>query len=138
MTAVPLQRKQVIATLLGDGLSHAGVAVERVGGDQSARKINEFDDLERGLDLVLGIARRDCRQTQPGLGGEGRHRQGRTGCQALLVGPPQSLAVERHHLRYLLAGSRKSCGKGGKGATEGLRVEQAQQPRERIVAGAAS
>lgn len=45
MTAVPLQRKQVIATLLGDGLSHAGVAVERVGGDQSARKINEFDDL---------------------------------------------------------------------------------------------
>lgn len=135
MTTIALQRKQVIATSLGNGRSHAGVAMERAGGDQSARKINEFDDFERGLDFVLTIARRDCRQAQPGLGGEGRHRQRRTGYQALLIGPPQSLAVKRHHLGRLLAGSGESCGKGSKGATEGLRVEQAQQPREGVVAG---
>ena len=54
---VALERDAVVAALLDDGLDHAAVAVERVGGDDPALQIDEAQHLECGVNLVAVLGR---------------------------------------------------------------------------------
>ena len=101
----------------------------------TALQVQAFQRFERGLDLVA-IAARLCRKRQTRFSVPYADHQRRHETAAALVTAPQPLAVDRHHA----SGGRKpepraqGFGKPGEELGQFLRIEQAEQPGETVVA----
>ena len=127
---VGLQREQVVAATLQHDLGGLALAVDGVGGDQHSLQVEQAEQLARRADLVSPARHPLLAQHQLRLGGERRHH-----VQCRSTGRPveraaQSLAVDRHHASPGLA---EDFDEAGKAARQRRRVQQPEQPRERVV-----
>ena len=128
---VALQREQPVAATLFDQSSGLALAMQRVAGDQGAVEVEQAKQGTGGDDLAFFVPGGDLTDHHPCVGGKrGHHMQGRP-LGRPVERAPQRLAVERDDAR---AGLAEGIEEAREAAGEGRRIEQPEQPRERVVA----
>jgi hypothetical protein len=102
---------------------------------RTALQVQAFQRFERGLDLVA-IAARLCRKRQTRFSVPYTDHQRRHESAAALVTALQPLAVDRHHAFDGRKPEPRAQGFGKPGEEPGqfVRIEQAEQPGETVVA----
>ncbi len=132
---VGLQRQGVMAPLGADLFGHTRVAMQGVGGDDAALQGHGFQR-RQGRRHFVAAGRMAGRQRQARLGVPDADHQRRHEGAAALVAAAQALAVDGHHA----FGRRKPefraqrRVKPGEGRGHFLRIEQAEEAAEAVVA----
>ncbi len=127
---VGLQRQGIVGACIENGLGGVGPTVQGVGGDDTAVQGQQRQGL-LGAEHLVASRRQTLADHQSGLGRPHVDQMQRRGLAAPLIGPAQSLAVDRHNP---LQGSGEGAGELGEGRFERLRLEQAEHPAEGVVA----
>ncbi len=134
---VALDGQEVMAAPLAHGLGQPAMAVQGVATDQPAVEGQQLQRCDRRLGLAAGAGHR-LGEAQEALAVEHRdHQRGHVGA-ALLVGPPQALAVDGQLAGAVLPrlppeGRHQALERG----VERRRVQGAEHPAEGVMAGRA-
>src|SRR5271166_2459267 len=132
---VSLELERVMPALRADRLGHFRVAMQRVAGDDTAFQIKAFQRFQRRFDLIAVVARPRAegktRLSVPHADHQRRHEGAAT-----LIAAPQPFAVDGDDARRLTKPQAfaQRFGEGHEGAGHLVRVEQAKQARETVVA----
>ena len=130
---VPLEPQHVMGPSLADHRGGVGTAVKRIGRDGAAFRAQALEKSPDGGSLAA-VTSPGLGQREAGEAVEDAHHQGRHVALARFVGTPQRLAVHGQHrtgAQGLPHGGEAGC----KGFFQFTRVEQAQDPREGVMAG---
>ena len=106
--------------------------MDRIGGDERAFQIQQREQRAGGDHLVAALGHRLLADDKLSLGRKRGHDMQRTGACRTVEGPAQGLAVDGHHPRTAFA---KGIQEVAKAARQRIRIDQAKQPRERVMAG---
>ena len=137
---IGLDGDHIVAAILADGLGHAPMAVESVGGDSTALQRQDLEGFDRALRLAA-LGRQHLGQAHEGLAVEHVGHQRRHVGATLVVSSPQALAVDGQTPLADDVASRLGAESGHEAAERGverLRVEHAQDGAEGVVAGRAA
>ena len=130
---VALEREHIVAATVDDRLRRRPLAVHGVSRDGAAVKAEQRQQLRQGRDLAavdLALA-----EDEPLLAAPGADHMEWATTSAPVERPPGGLAVDRHHLPDPRGERRDEAAEAG---LERCGVEQAEQARERVVAGDAT
>jgi len=132
---VALEFESVMGARRANALGHFGVAVQGVGGDDTAFQIKALQHFQRRGDLVA-VRARARRDRHPRFGVPDAHHQRRHMGAPALVAAPQSLAVDGHDAlgRSQAQSFAQRPRERQKGAAQRVWIEQAKQARETIMA----
>jgi len=128
---VGFQGEEIVAAAIEDGLGGLGVAMDRVGGHERPFEVEQFQKIPRRRDLVAAFGHRLLPDDEARLGRKRRHHMQRRGPRGPVEGSPQRLAVDRHHAGSVGA---QRLQKTAKTARQRLRIDEAEQPRECVMA----
>src|SRR5882762_9944732 len=133
---VELERDDIVATPLLDGLDHATIAMNGISRDDAAFERHAFEQPDRGFGLA---ARPGLRLGKGHAHGHAPHRDHHGGhmSTALFVGALEAFTVDRQDGSAGGGPQRppESLHEAGKRALQGDRVEPTQHPAECVVAG---
>ena len=129
---VVLHRQDVISAALDDGIGHPAMTMQRIRGDDAALQLKKLDELQSAGRFVVSrcqhIGKRHAGHCAPR-----RHHHWRHVTLAALVGSSQRLAIESDHALDF-GRRRKRLGKAPKHLFEAVRIEDAKDTAEGIVA----
>jgi hypothetical protein len=109
--------------------------MQGISGDDAAFQNQTFERRERGCNLIA-TRRVPARQRQPRFGIPYAYHQRRHAGAAAFIAAAQALAIDCHHaLGRIKSKSLAQCrNKAGESLCHFLRIEQAEQPAEAVVA----
>src|SRR6202140_3506308 len=132
--AVGLDCQNIVAPALAHRSRELAVAMQRIGGNDAAvqrQKVQHF----QGTCRLVATRRFLLGQSHPGIHRKDVDQVQRRGLSAAFVGAAQGLAIDGHHPGKLEpVGLGKGRHEAAEREFEGLRLEQAEPPAERIVA----
>src|SRR6476646_865756 len=130
---VGLQRQQIVGTLRPDPRGNVLLAPHRIERHDGAVEMQGVEQLGDGGDLVRLAVDLALTEHQSLIARPGTDEMQRAVIVAAAAGAPDGLAVDRHHLALDLA--RQGPCPSRKTALERVRIDQHEDPPERIVRG---
>lgn len=131
--------KRLMVTTVADGLGHAAMSVQGVGGDGQALERQQFEPRDRGMHLAA-LLRHGLGQAHEGVAAKDGHHQRRHMRAALGIDASEALAVDGDlAFRRIDARLRAESGhEAHEGIVEGDRIDCRQHAAEGVVAGRAT